>query len=149
MRLGDRLKNPRAALTLPGGVLITAIVKQKNLNSNQYCIRCPVAAHYDHIGQGPKRASPCLPSNDYHQWPATIIDMLRLQYHNILMNVKKKYYMWYKHPLFNWSVSPWIQIETAEIQKPASKICRNSVLWALFWLFCAYGNSFIWAWLSD
>jgi hypothetical protein len=51
MRFGDRLKNPRAALTLPGGDLITAIVKQK-MNSDQYDKRCPVAVHYDHIGQG-------------------------------------------------------------------------------------------------
>jgi hypothetical protein len=77
MRFGDRLKNPQAALTLPGGVLITAIVKQK-MNSDQYDKRCPVAVHYDHIGQGLTLTLPCLPSNDYYQWPATIIDMLIL-----------------------------------------------------------------------
>jgi hypothetical protein len=88
-------KNPQAALTLPGGVFITAIVKQNNLNSDQFRLGCPVAVHYDHIGQGPCRTLPCLPSNDYYQWPATIIDMLCLPYHNILTNVKKNHYMWY------------------------------------------------------
>jgi hypothetical protein len=38
---------------------------------------------------------PCLPSNDYYQWPATITLMLIYIYHNILINVKKKYYMLY------------------------------------------------------
>jgi hypothetical protein len=33
---------------------------------------------------------PCLPSNDYYQWPATIIVLLVYIYHNILINVKKK-----------------------------------------------------------
>jgi len=42
---------------------------------------------------------PCLPSNDYYQWPATIIFVLLYFYHNILINVKKKYYMLYIHTL--------------------------------------------------
>jgi hypothetical protein len=44
---------------------------------------------------------PCLPSNDYYQWPATIIFVLIYFYHNILINVKKKYYMWYIHALIS------------------------------------------------
>ena len=46
---------------------------------------------------------PCLPSNDYYQWPATIIFVLKQFYHNILINVKKKYYILYIHLLIgNW-----------------------------------------------
>jgi len=44
---------------------------------------------------------PCLPSNDYYQWPATIIFVLLYFYHNILINVKKKYYILYIHALIS------------------------------------------------
>jgi hypothetical protein len=43
----------------------------------------------------PPKDLPCLPSNDYYQWPATIIFVLIYFYHNILINVKKKYYILY------------------------------------------------------
>jgi hypothetical protein len=43
----------------------------------------------------PQMGLPCLPSNDYYQWPATIIFVLRSLYRNILINVKKKYYILY------------------------------------------------------
>jgi hypothetical protein len=50
----DRLKNPRAALTPPGGDLIAVIVNisKRQFNSNgMYDAQSPV--HYDHCGQDP------------------------------------------------------------------------------------------------
>jgi hypothetical protein len=91
----DKLKNPRAALTLPGGDLIVAIVKHDlNRNQNKPVYRCPFV-HYDRCGQSHCWDLPCLPSNDYYQWPATIILVLTYIYHNILITVKKKYYILY------------------------------------------------------
>jgi len=92
----EGLKNPRAALTLPGGNLIVAIAKPElNRNQNKPVYRCPVVVHYDRCGQNHYWDLPGLPSNDYYQWPATIISMLIYIYHNILINVKKKYYILY------------------------------------------------------
>jgi hypothetical protein len=94
----DELKNPRAALTLPGGDLIVAIVKHDQ-NPNSTHLTIPVVVHYDRCGQNHSWGLPCLPSNDYYQWPATIIFVFVYFYHNILINVKKKYYILYIHRL--------------------------------------------------
>ena len=62
----------------------------------------------------PLRDLPCLPSNDYYQWPATIIFVLIYLYHNILINVKKKYYMLYIHALISDGKLPSNQNEIVE-----------------------------------
>jgi hypothetical protein len=97
-RYYHKLKNPRAALTLPGGDLIVAIVKHDQ-NSNSTRLTMPRRRPLWPMWAKPLRGLPCLPSNDYYQWPATIIFVLIYYYHNILINVKKKYYMLYIHLL--------------------------------------------------
>jgi hypothetical protein len=66
--------------------------------------------------------------------------MLKLQYHNILMTVKKKYYMWYIHLVFQLIARPYNRIQSAENRWAGRQIRRNSALRALICLFCAYGN---------
>ena len=94
------LKNPRAALTLPGGNLIVAIVKHDQ-NPNLTRLTMPRRHPLWPMWAKPLGDLPCLPSNDYYQWPATIIFVLLYFYHNILINVKKKYYMLYIHALIS------------------------------------------------
>jgi hypothetical protein len=62
--------------------------------SKKSVLQHPVVVHYDHFGQIVSLDLPCLPSNDYHQWPATIIFEYNL-YRNIWLNVKKKTYILY------------------------------------------------------
>ena len=87
----------------------------------------PASVHYDHFGQIVSLNLPCLPSNDYHQWPATIIFVFNL-YRNIWLNVKKKTYILYILVSTDGFNEAALEIKHSQ-QESIDEISKNNAIW--------------------